>query len=170
MKNTSKIYRLNVSVQGTKRSRTLDKGENYDMIIPTWIPNPEMDLFTLHDFVKHIVGVATLNSGDLVTRLWIESAELANSADLNSADCPYLQSNSPEIDWIFEHNVVQDVIFNIINKSDLSLGELYETAQSVFEIGQYAFGWGNADPCDAIEEISLQLISAGYGVTQRDLF
>jgi len=169
MKNTSKIYRLNVSVRGTKRSRALDEGENYDMMIPTWIPNPEMDLYTLHDFVEHIVGVATLKSGDLVTRLWIESAELDDSVDLNSADSPYLQSNSPEIDWIFEHDVVQDVILNIINKSDLSPGELHETAQSVFEIGQYAFGWGNADPCDAIQEISLQLISAGYGVTQNGI-
>lgn len=157
------LLRLNVLVEGTAKSKRLQKGEQENFAIPMWIANPEKNLESVNDYVNHVVLNAPNDTGDLILNAFIESAQAPDDIDTspnNPAMRPYMMDNSDEISWTAEQNVCVSVVEWVMNESGISYnGDSQTTAMQIYEAvsGTSMFGWCNVDATDAIEIIEMIL-------------
>lgn len=144
------ITRLKVKVVGTKRSRTIEDGEIFEMSIPTWMPNPDLDLYSLNDFIEFVSTEAPFNSGDRVLSILVQDAVVQDGTDpVNIIESDHTWSDRYDV----VHNTLQSM-WHEIGGVDRT-----EIAFEIYQQYQHMFGWGNGDPADAIEDISISLLS-----------
>lgn len=160
------IYRLNVLLKGTKRSRMLENDESFEMKIPTWIPYEEKNLYNVDDFVNQVNESANLG-GDYVRRLWIEKVEINDEEDVTSPMSKYVSGDANDVDWCFEADVIDNNVKHAIDVNDIFVNseDLYGTASEILPSMVNVFGFGNADPAEVVDDIVVVLIGLGYGDT-----
>ena len=167
--SSTEIVRLRVELEGTKRSRALDAGERHTIYLPAWIPNESLGLYSVDDFVMHVGFHAPQSSGDMVTGLYLESTAIPLSLlpslkdPLDEAVTDFLEDHCDWVKWSQQDNVKAQAIhsFWVSAIQDLGHDHIDDVARYILEIKGVAFGWGNADPADALEDIVRNLIIAG---------
>lgn len=145
------LMKLKVSVIGTSRSRLLDVNEEHTFELPTWFPNPSMNLFTANDYQAYLIEGAAQSSGDRILSVEVFRAEVPDDIDKE------LAMTDDSIDWIYKGDLVADNIQAIYEEERIS-GGIDEVAQHIYENYLEWFGWGNGDPSDALEDIRRHLV------------
>ena len=162
------LTRLKLTLKGTKRSQALDYGEVHTTYIPTWIPNTDLGLYDCLDYVAFIVYDSHLQSGDLITDLTIEKTicpkRVYEDMQKNSKySNPYTETNHPDVSWEVSSVAIPMYVHRFWENLNSFNSDIYELAQDIYMKNIECFGWGNADPADAIEEIARALIINGIG-------
>jgi len=120
------------------------------MSIPTWMPNSELDLYAIDDFIEYIVSEAPLINGDRVLAMKVQDAEIAEDADLK-------RIVEDDLVWVDRY----DVVTQTLNTLWYEIGGIdrSEIAEEIYKRYSHLFGWSNGDSVDAINEISTALIT-----------
>jgi len=154
------LTRLKVTLRGTKRSIVLEDGEKYEFKIPTWIPNPDSNIYNINDYLDTINHAAN-QKGDFVESILIEvfDGDISDE-DLSSKIPLFLEED--EHHWKFKSNYLADLIQDIVTKKGIFLNGIDEASAEILIHMTFLFGFGNPDPADAIEQIESKLLYLGY--------
>lgn len=158
-----KIYRLHLRVMGTERSRNLEYEEIYEMFIPTWIPNERKNIFTHEEYVSQTINFASYEAGDFMITANVESTVPADGDDINDGFSAYWRDHDDSVVWKFEKNLIEGYLDYLYANHSIPSDDVFEAAAYILQISPpHIFGWGNADPADAVEEISIMISDRYY--------